>query len=89
LCFDVVARVMGQEYPLWNVSAGGATEQVSGGFNLTSLPSDVRSVDFIFRPNTTRAEGGVGMDRIWGGTVELLNQPLQRYDMQVQSPTTQ
>jgi hypothetical protein len=89
LCFDVVARVMGKEYPLWNVSAGGAIDGASGGFNLTSLPSDVRSVDFIFRPDATRAEGHVGMDRIWGGTVELLNQPLQRYDMQVQSPTTQ
>jgi len=88
-CFDVAVQVNGVEYPLGIIFATrGGVAMWNGQCNLTGLAAEVTTADLILRPDSTRAENAIGMGRIWGATVELLNQPLQRYDVRVQPPTT-
>ncbi len=88
-CFSVALRINGEEHPLGIVFAASGTANWNGSCNLPSLSPDVHSVDLILRPDPTRAELSIGIDRMWGGTINLLNQRLQRYDIESQSPATQ
>lgn len=84
-CFDAAAEIDGVEHPLGVIFATrGGVAMWNGQCNLTGLPADVKAVDLILRPDPAKAENAIGMGRIWGGTVELLNQPLRRYDVQEQ-----
>jgi hypothetical protein len=88
-CFDATVALNGVNYPLGTIFASrGGVATWNGQCNLTGLAADVTSADLILRPDSNKAENAIGMGRIWGATVELLNQPLQRYDVRVQPPTT-
>jgi len=81
--FDVFLRVVGVEYPIgYHVARRNGSMSTDHSHDFPSLPADVKAADLIFRPNPAHAEGVAGIDRVWGGTVELPNQRLQRYDLE-------
>jgi hypothetical protein len=86
-CFDVAVRISGEEHRVATVFAPGGKVIWNGQCNLTSLSPDVKSIDLVLRPDPDKAGDAIGMDRIWGGTIDLWNQPLQRYDLQNQQPS--
>jgi hypothetical protein len=86
--FDVAIRVGGKEYPLGNhVAYSNGELHSERELTFPSLPNDLRTADLIFRSNPKHAEGVAGVDRVWGGNVELLNQPVQRYDLEADAAT--
>jgi hypothetical protein len=88
--FDMVLRLDGQEHALGAIVASANGHSTSNQtVDLKALGSEVRSADLIFRPNPSRAEGTPGIDRVWGGTVELSNLPVRRYDLEAEAAATQ
>lgn len=81
--FDVIARVAGQEVPLGGHvrSEEGRSWQAPHAHTFDALPPDVKSLDVILRPNPAHAENVAGVDRIWGGEIELKNVRLERHDL--------
>jgi hypothetical protein len=80
--FDVALRINGQQNQIGWVLASPGNISTSGMFcHLDALDPSVQSADVLLRPNPTHAEGVAGIDRIWGGPVDLLNVPLQRFDL--------
>jgi hypothetical protein len=81
--FDVVLKIAGKEHPLGYVLAWPNRSQTTElAVDLTALDPGVVSADLLLRPNAKHAEGIPGIDRVWGGPVDLLNVPVTRYDLQ-------
>jgi hypothetical protein len=86
--FDVFLRIGGMEYPLgYHVARPNGSMSTDHSHDFASLAADVKTADLIFRPNPAHAEGVAGIDRVWGGTVELSNLRLQRYDLEAPAAT--
>ena len=80
--FDAFLRIAGQEYSLGQaVGYSGYAVDVEHGCDLDSLDASIQTADLLLRPNAKHIEGTPGVDRIWGSSVELLNIPLQRFDV--------
>jgi hypothetical protein len=81
--FDVTLRIGGKEYPIgWYVASKNSSTVSGLGLHLEGLDPAVQAADVLLRPDPAHAEGTVGVDRIWGGPLDVLNVPLQRYDLQ-------
>lgn len=81
--FDVTLRIDGNQYPIgWFVASQNSSSIRGLALHLEGLNSGVQTADVLLRPNPAHAEGIAGLERIWGGPVDVLNVPLQRYDLQ-------
>lgn len=83
ISFDVIVKVAGEEIRIGrHVSSGdGRSWTTELAHTFTALPPEVRALDVTLRPNPAHAEELPGIGRIWGGTIELRNVPLQRHDL--------
>jgi hypothetical protein len=81
--FDVFVKVAGEEvavgHHVTNHEGHSWTGELAHTF--AALAPEVQSFDVSLRPNPAHAEALPGIGRIWGGTVELKNVPLQRHDL--------
>jgi hypothetical protein len=80
--FDVRLRIAGQEHAMGSIVT--AVNSSSSSWNSCDLPSlneSVQTADVLLRPSPAHAEGVPGIDHVWGGPIDLLDIPLQRYDL--------
>lgn len=81
--FDVLLRIAGKEYPAGIYMAWPNSSTVNDmGCDLPVLDPAIQTVDLLLRPNPSNMEKTAPVDRIWGREVDLLNLPIQRYDVQ-------
>ena len=48
---------------------------------LPALAADVRKIDILLEPDTRAAENHTGIEEIWGGSHQIRDVPLQRFDL--------
>ena len=90
LSFDVVLRVAGKEHPAgMHVVSGTRTTYAEHAVDFPALPAEVTAVDVVLRPNAAHAQALAGIDRIWGGEIELKDVPVRRYDLEATEPQKQ
>jgi len=81
--FDITLRIGGKDYPIGSYVASKGGSIASGlSLHMEKLDAAVQTADVLLRPNPAHAEGTVGVDRVWGGPVDVLGVPVQRYDLQ-------
>jgi hypothetical protein len=81
--FDVILRIAGAEYPLgFQVNWANGSIRSELAKDSDSLDPLLTTADVLLRPNAKHAEGIAGIDRIWGGPIDLLGVPLSRCDLQ-------
>lgn len=81
--FDLTLRIAGKEYPIGWFVASPNSSSISGlTAHLEGLDPAAQAADVLLRPNPAHAEGTVGVDRIWGGPVDVLGVPVERFDLQ-------
>ncbi len=83
--FDAFLRIggpAGKEYPMGQaVGYFESIADVEHGCDLDSLDASVQTADVLLRPNPKHIEGTPGVSRVWDSSVEVLNVPMQRFDL--------
>ncbi len=81
--FEITVRLDGQDMKLGQIVAGSNgswTAQL--GRTIQTLSPTAGSTDVILWPNPAAAEGTPDISSVWGGTIEIDDVPLHRYDLE-------